>query len=141
MRWFFLLLPWIELFTLIRLGAHIGALSTLLYVFLTMVLGVQLMQLQGREVLQRLREAQMGWSIPPRLMVDDMAIGLAGLLLAVPGLVTDTLALLVLIGPLLRRLLGRHGGSGGPTPGARGPQVPPDAPLEGEYRRLDDDDV
>ena len=141
MRWFFILLPWIELFTLIRLGGQIGAFQTLLYVFVTFVLGVTIIRWQGMEVLTRLRDAQEGWVIPSQLLVDDLALGLAGLLLAIPGLVTDTLALLVLIGPVLRRLLGRashrvppHRGEG-PRNGSTGPE----APLEGEFRRMDDD--
>lgn len=142
MRWFFLLLPWIELFTLIRLGASIGAFATLLYVFATLVLGLSLMRLQGMEVLARLREAQLGWAVPPRAMIDELAVGLGGLLLAIPGLVTDSLALIVLVGPLIRRLTGATGrrpppgGGFGPGPGTSG--APGDT-LEGEFRRLDDE--
>lgn len=143
MRWFILLLPWIELFSLIQLGTRIGALATLAYVLLTFMLGMSLLKLQGREVVSRLREAQMGWSIPPQLMVDELALGLSGLLLAIPGLVTDVLALLVLAGPLLRRLFGVRPTPGGGQAGPRGPD-PRDAPgaeepIEGEFRRLDDD--
>ena len=140
MRWLFILLPWLELFSLIRLGAEIGAFKALLYVFLTFVLGVTIMRWQGMEVLYRLREAQMGWTIPPQLLVDDIAVGLAGLLLAIPGLVTDVLALLVLAGPLLRRLFGGASrGRRGPPPGPGNRAGPGDSPIEGEYRRLDDD--
>ena len=141
MRWFFILLPWVELFTLIRLGGQIGAFQTLLYVFVTFVLGVTIIRWQGMEVLTRLRDAQEGWVIPSQLLVDDLALGLAGLLLAIPGLVTDTLAILVLIGPVLRRLFG----SASPRVPPRRGQGPRDgssrseAPLEGEFRRIDDD--
>lgn len=144
MRWIILLLPWIELFTLIRLGMQIGALATVLYVFATLMLGISIMRLQGMEVLSRLRDAQMGWSIPPQLLVDELALGLAGLLLAIPGLVTDVLALLVLVGPLLRRLFrGRaappEGPGGDRDPGSRADSDGSHTTLEGEYRRLDDD--
>jgi UPF0716 protein FxsA len=144
MRWIILLLPWIELFTLIRLGMQIGALATVLYVFATLMLGLSIMRLQGMEVLSRLRDAQMGWSIPPQLLVDELALGLAGLLLAIPGLVTDVLALLVLAGPLLRRLFrggaAPPGGPGGDRgPGSRADSDGGHTTVEGEYRRLDDD--
>ena len=139
MRWLFLLLPWIELFTLIRLGASIGALSTLLYVFATLVLGLSLMRLQGMEVLSRLQQAQLGWSVPPRELIDEMAVGMAGLLLAIPGLVTDALGLLVLIGPLFRRLTGQSQGPRPPGDGSTGPRPGAGDTLEGEFRRLDDD--
>ena len=48
MRWVFLLLPWIELFTLIQLGGEIGGFMTLLYVFATLMLGLTVIRLQGK---------------------------------------------------------------------------------------------
>lgn len=147
MRWFIFLLPWVELYSLIRLGSNIGAIATLGYVLLTLVVGMSILRWQGREVIARLRDAQMGWSIPPQLMKDDLALGIAGLLLAIPGLVTDSLAVLVLIGPLCRRLFRRVIGqqqspSQSPSSGSKGrfePDSSAEAPLEGEFQRLDDD--
>ena len=60
MRWFFLLLPWAELFTLIKLGGSIGALATLFYVFATFVLGMSIVRLQGMELIGNLRQAEYG---------------------------------------------------------------------------------
>lgn len=147
MRWILLLLPWVELYTLIQLGSRIGALATLAYVFLTLVLGVSILRLQGMEIIARLRSAQAGGIVMERLLADDLAVGLAGVLLLVPGLVTDALAVMVLVGPLWRRLTGRHrraGGDGwqrpggGPFSASRGGGGPDD-PIEGDFRRLDDD--
>ena len=75
-----------------------------------------------------------------QLLVDDIAVGLAGLLLAIPGLVTDSLALLVLVGPLLRRLFGSASSAQrrSPPDPRQGPGTG-DAPIEGEFRRLDDE--
>jgi UPF0716 protein FxsA len=158
MRWFFLLLPWLELFSLIQLGGRIGAFQTLLYVFVTLLLGLTILRAQGMEIIGRLREVQMGGFLPQRLLVDDLAVGLAGLLLMIPGLVTDTMAALVLIGPLWRRTLAAMGvsrqpGSGFDGPAPRGgtfssdsdafsadkPQSAANDPIEGEFRRLDDE--
>ena len=147
MRWLILLLPWVELYTLIQLGSHIGALAALAYVFVTLVLGVAILRLQGMEIIARLRSAQAGGVAMEQLMADDLAVGLAGVLLLVPGLVTDALAVIVLVGPLWRRLSGQHrtaepgdGRRPGPTPfhdpGARGRR---DDAIEGDFRRLDDD--
>jgi UPF0716 protein FxsA len=88
---------------------------------------------------ERLREAQEGRIIGPQLLLDDMAMGLAGLLLIIPGMITDISALLVMIGPLRRRLANW----------IFGPQPEPYAPrrddsshitIEGNYRRVDDDE-
>ena len=131
MRFFIMLLPWLELFTLIKLGVETSALTALAYVFGTFVLGLM--------VLQRLRQAQEGRIIGRELLLDDMAMGLAGLLLMVPGMITDFAALIVVIGPLRRRL----------SRWFLGPQPEPYVPdrdasshdtIEGTYRRVDDED-
>ncbi len=147
MRWFFLVLPWLELFTLIQLGSEIGALSALAYVFLTLFLGITIIRLQGMELVSRLRSQQANGVVVGQLLSDDLSLGLAGLLLLIPGLVTDCLAVLVLIGPLRRRVVdwfrgGRSRSQNGRwdadhTASSR-PQGP-NQPLEGEFRRLDDD--
>ena len=144
MRLFLLLLPWLELFTLIQLGVATSALAALAYVFLTYVAGLALLRLQGRDLFNRLREAQEGRLFGPQIFVDDMAVGLAALLLMVPGLITDTLALLVLIGPLRRRLsrwlFGAPADEDPYGPGHTARDWRHDATIEGDYTRVDDDD-
>jgi UPF0716 protein FxsA len=151
MRWIFLLLPWVELYGLIQLGGRIGGLATLAYVFLTLVLGLSLVRLQGLEIVARLRAAQQGGLLAGPLLADDLAVGLAGVLLMVPGLVTDFVAAAVLVGPLWRRLTGQspragtgrspYGGpdAGGEAHRDHGGTGRGDDAIEGEYRRLDDD--
>lgn len=138
MRFLILLLPWLELFTLIQLGIHTSALFALVYVFFTMVVGVSIIQYQGRDMFERLRQSQQGRVMGPQLLVDDMALGLAGLLLMIPGLISDAAAVIVMIGPLRRRL----------AAWLLGPQPEPYAPerdstahttIEGQYRRVDDE--
>jgi UPF0716 protein FxsA len=148
MRWIILLLPWIELFTLIQLGGEIGALATLVYVFVTLMLGLTILRLQGMEILARLREAQASGFVAGGLLADDLAMGLGGLLLLIPGLVTDFAAILVFAGPLWRRLTGATSrvDTSRPSPFSRsgpfddrpGTNRPGD-PIDGEFRRLDDD--
>lgn len=144
MRLLLLLLPWLELFTLIQLGVATSALTALAYVFLTFVAGLALLRLQGRDLFNRLREAQEGRLFGPQIFVDDMAVGLAALLLMVPGLITDTLALLVLIGPLRRRLsrwlFGAPAAEDPYGPGHTARDWRHDATIEGDYTRVDEDD-
>lgn len=137
MRYIIILLPWLELFTLIQLGVETSALTALGYVLLTAALGMWLLRRQGQGMFQRLREAQQGAVLGPQLLLDDMAVGLAGLLLIVPGMISDVAALLVLIGPLRRKL---QRWFGGPQPQPLSPENEKSGPttLEGEYRRLDE---
>ncbi len=137
MRFIIILLPWLELFTLIQLGVETSALTALGYVLLTLMLGLWLLRRQGEGMFQRLREAQQGAVLGPQLLLDDMAVGLAGLLLMVPGMISDFAALVVLIGPL-RRKLQRWFGGAQPQPFRPPDDSPGPTTLEGEYRRLDD---
>lgn len=137
MRWIIILLPWLELFTLIQLGVETSALTALGWVLLTLVLGILLLQKQGEGMFRRLRETQQGFVINPGWLVDDMAMGLAAVLLIVPGLITDALAVLVMIGPLRRRLARVLGGQR-PRREAPGESSRDSTTLEGDFRRLDD---
>ncbi len=138
MRFFILLLPWLELFTLIQLGVETTALTALLYVLATFILGLLVLQRQGQGMFERLRQTQEGRVIGPQMLVDDMAMGLAGLLLMVPGMITDIAALGVMIGPLRRRVVRALGGPE-PEPYVPERDTHSQVTIEGDFRRVDDD--
>lgn len=138
MRFVVMLLPWLELFTLIKLGVETSALTAVAYVLATLMLGLAILRRQGQGMFDRLRESQEGRIVGPELLLDDMAMGFSGLLLMVPGLITDFIGLIVLVGPLRRRLARALMG---PQPE---PFVPPQEDgqhetIEGTFRRIDDD--
>lgn len=138
MRIAIMLLPWLELFTLIELGIKTSALTAIAYVVFTLFLGLAILRRQGRGMFERLRQGQGGRIIGPELLLDDMAMGFAGLLLMVPGLITDAVALIVMIGPLRRRfaraVLGRQSGTFPPERGRESSET-----IEGVYTRVDDE--
>lgn len=121
---------------MIQLGGSIGGFQAMLYVLATFFLGLTVLRAQGMGIVNKLRAAQDGGAkAPQQLLADELALGLAGLLLMLPGLVTDTLAIVVLFGPLRRRLFTALGGKAQAS--AYHPR--PGDPIEGEFRRLDDD--
>jgi UPF0716 protein FxsA len=134
-----LLLPWLELFTLIELGIETSALTALAYVLVTVIIGLAILQRQGKGMFERLREAQGGRVIGPDLLLDDMAMGLAGLLLMFPGMISDFVALIMMVGPLRRRvaraLLGSHPAAFSQMRNREGSET-----IEGDFRRVDDDE-
>ncbi|TGD74363.1 FxsA family protein [Mangrovimicrobium sediminis] len=139
-----MLLPWLELFTLIQLGIKTSALTALLYVLATVVLGVFILRRQGAQMLERVRDIQMGRAAGAQLLVDDLSMGLAGLLFIIPGMITDVVALIVLIGPLRRslaRLLGVKA-SVSETGGSMGASTVYEerghVTIEGQYSRVDE---
>jgi len=92
-RFFLLLLPLLELATLILLGQRIGVGYTLLWVLGSGVLGLVLIQRQGWSMLQQLQIRMAENRSPFAVLKTGMWWLLAGVLLMIPGLITDALAL------------------------------------------------
>jgi UPF0716 protein FxsA len=127
-----------ELFTLIELGILTSAMTALLYVFATLVLGLFILQRQGKGMMERLMQGQNGSIVGPQLLLDDMAMGFAGLLLMFPGMISDFFALVVMIGPLRRRLSNAIFGPG-PDNISREQDASGHQTIEGDFRRIDDE--
>lgn len=140
MRVAILLLPWLELFTLIELGIKTSALTAIAYVFVTVFVGLAILRRQGRGIFERLRQGQDGRILGPELLLDDMAMGFAGLLLMVPGMITDLFALIVVVGPLRRRLARAILGPQTVVRMARR-SAGPNETIEGVYRHVNDDKI
>ncbi len=143
MGWILLIYPWLELLSLIQLGVETNALFALGWVFAMFFLGGALLRHAGTASVMRLREAQAGGLLHEQVLVDDAVVALAGVLLVIPGLVSDFFALIVLIGPLRRalaRLLGLRTGSGRRPTGGNSSEKNSHGPvtLEGEFTQLDD---
>mgnify|MGYP001175118038 FL=1 len=112
MRWIVLLYPMMELWSLIELGARTTAGAALLWVLVAGLLGLAAIRFAGTQVLARLQAAQREGALQQHLLASDMALAIAGLLLIAPGLISDSLALLIMIPPFrgwLGKLMGLRG--------------------------------
>ena len=99
-----ILIPIIEIYLLIKIGAQIGALTTIILIFTTAVIGVYYAKYEGLNTL-RSGFIQISKNQPPAYeMISGAAIALAALLLIVPGFITDVLGFL-LIFPLSRKFI------------------------------------
>lgn len=136
-----LLIPLVELAVFFAVAQLIGGWWTLLLVFAFSALGVVLMRRGGVKAGQAMRAAMRTGQMPERHLVDSGLVMLAGLLLFVPGFVTDLIGLLLLLPPVravARRvftsLVGPMPvmpvGATGPT-GPAQPQTPQDAGASG----------
>lgn len=128
----FIIFPLLEFWLLLKLGALVGAFAVLAIVIVSMVVGVRVLKVAGWRALfgSRLR-LQRGESPAPEL-IDGFLLAVSGFLLLLPGLISDVIGLLLLIGPLRRlcssRFAYNRAASAGPIPD--GPVT-----IEGEYRR------
>ena len=103
----FLLVPAIELYVLISVGGVIGALPTILLTVFTALLGAYLMRLQGIMTLQRAQQTLLMGQLPQIEVIESLLIFVGGLMLLIPGLITDFIGFVLLI-PSIRQAMARH---------------------------------
>lgn len=100
MNWLLFIYPWLELWSLIQLGSQATAVTAMLWVLGAGVLGILLFRLAGRQTLEQLQQAQREGVLSQQLLIGNVAQLVAGVLLIIPGLISDALAVVVLIAPL-----------------------------------------
>lgn len=100
----FLLVPAIELYVLIEVGGIIGAVPTILLTIATAVIGANLMRSQGLATMQSAQVNMAAGQVPANEMMEGVFIFMGGLLLLIPGFVTDFIGLLFLIPPIRHAL-------------------------------------
>ncbi|WP_374378497.1 FxsA family protein [Pseudomonas fluvialis] len=143
-----LLLPVLELALLIQVGSAIGVLPTLGLIILSAVLGILLLRVAGLATAWRARERLARGELPEREMFDGLLLALGGLLLLLPGFISDLFGLLCVL-PFSRHLLlgrlqrqqqeqaARQRAFADNLAGARDASAQRPQVIEGEYQRRD----
>lgn len=144
-RWLpflFLSLPIAEIATFIVVGGAIGVLPTIALVLLAAFAGVAVIRRQGVQTLGRLQASLDSGGDPSGPLAHGALLFIAGVLLVIPGFLTDIVGLLLLV-PAVRAALVRRGAArttvhvstfarrGRPT------QSPPET-IEADYEVVDD---
>ena len=97
----FTLVPFIEIYLLIKIGGQVGAFNTILIVILTGLLGASLARIEGIKTMTKVRDSLNRGDLPAEEMLDAMLIFVAGIVLLTPGFLTDLTGLALLV-PKLR---------------------------------------
>jgi len=103
--------PIAELFVAIELARAIGVLETIVLLILSWPLGIWAVRAQGAAAWRRLTVTMVQHRAPGRELLDGALVLLGGLLLVVPGFLTDVVGLVLLFPPTraaLRPLLARN---------------------------------
>ncbi len=90
----------VEIMVMIQVGQWLGVVNTIGLLLLISVIGAWLVKRQGLGVLRRIREQRMAGQLPAAPVFDGALILVAGVLLVIPGFVTDALGLLLLLPPV-----------------------------------------
>ena len=93
----FTVVPLLELYILIKIGGYIGAFPTVGLVVLTALLGFVLARFEGLRKLQQIKRSLSLGIVPAEEMLDGVLIFVGGVLLIIPGVLTDLFALVLLI--------------------------------------------
>lgn len=93
-----LLIPLLDVMVLVVLAGEIGAPATVALVVLTALIGLMMARFEGRRNLRRIERSLREGEVPTDRVLDGAFILAAGLLLLTPGLVTDALGLVFLVG-------------------------------------------
>jgi len=96
---------WIEFEALILIGNEIGGLATFLGIFVTAFVGVGLLRSQGRFVLARWQDNLARGKLEAAPLANGVSVLCGGILMLLPGYVTDGLGLLCFV-PGLRTVIG-----------------------------------
>ena len=99
-----ILIPIIEIYLLIKIGSQIGAITTILLIFITAIIGVYYAKYEGLNTLKS-GFVQLSRNQSPKYeVISGAAIAFAAVLLIVPGFMTDIVGFL-LIFPISRKII------------------------------------
>ena len=132
-------MPVVEITTFIQFGSFLGTFNTIVLIFLTAVIGVYLVRLQGISTILNIQKDIVSGNAPIENIVGGLLILLSGLLLLVPGFVTDSIGFLGLIpftrkifaNLLIKRFMGHYGVK---------PQEQSDNIIDAEYVEVNNED-
>ncbi|MDM7856978.1 FxsA family protein [Thiopseudomonas acetoxidans] len=143
--WMFLLLPLVEIYLLIQVGSEVGALTLVLWIVATGILGGMCIRYAGVATAWAVRERMARGEIPDTEMLTGVLWVIAGVLLIIPGLVTDAVGFIFLLPFTKQWLIKAMHKNYRPREFTRPSHTPrskrPDRPtvIEGEYQRRDDE--
>lgn len=103
----FILVPTIELSVLIKVGHVLGTFNTIALCLFTAVVGASLVRSQGISTLLQAQKKMAQGALPQAEIVQGMMLAMAGVLLVIPGFVTDFIGLLLLT-PITRKPLAQY---------------------------------
>ncbi len=129
-----ILVPIIEIYLFIKIGAIIGALNTILLIFTTAIVGVYYARYEGLNTLKSAFSQIVKNETPAYEIISGAAIAFGALLLIVPGFASDLLGFLIIL-PLTRKII-----FGKITNNLKNKESKKNHFIEGEFEDIDDDD-
>ncbi len=99
-----IVIPVLEIYLLIKIGSQIGAITTILLIFTTAIIGIYYAKYEGLNTLRSGFSQLSRNETPAYEVISGAAIAFAAMLLIIPGFLTDLLGFL-LIFPITRKII------------------------------------
>ncbi|MFB6241295.1 MAG: FxsA family protein [Candidatus Nanosalina sp.] len=103
-----LILPFVDFYILVQVAGKIGFWNTLGIILLTGVAGAEIVRREGRYVLRKIQSSVTAGEMSRNALEIGLLV-LGGLLLIIPGLITDGLGFLMIVRPVRERIAARLG--------------------------------
>jgi len=101
-----ILIPIIEIYLFIKIGAQIGAFNTISLIFITAIIGMVYARYEGLNTLKSGFTQLIKNELPAYEIISGAAIAFASLLLILPGFATDVIGFLIIF-PVTRKIIFR----------------------------------
>ena len=95
----FIVVPALEIWSIVAMGGWIGGAATFLLMVLGGVAGAYLMRREGRKAWTEAQRQTQAGQIPGRTLLDGLCILAGGILLMSPGFLTDLVGIPLLLPP------------------------------------------
>ena len=101
-----IIVPIIEIYLFIKIGAQIGAFNTISLIFITAIIGMVYARYEGLNTLKSGFTQLIKNELPAYEIISGAAIAFASLLLILPGFATDVIGFLIIF-PVTRKIIFR----------------------------------
>ena len=131
-----ILIPAVEIYFFIKIGAFIGAFNTILLIFITAFIGIYYARAEGLNTLNEGIKKIIKEQLPIYELLSGALIAIGAIFLIIPGFATDLIGFLIIFPPTRKLLFKKY--SLNYKNNNRDFKSKKDDYIEGEFKDLDD---
>ena len=131
-----IIIPAIEIYLFIKIGASIGAFNTVLLIFFTAFIGIYYARAQGLNTLNQGIRKMIKEQLPIYELMSGALIAVGAIFLIIPGFATDLLGFLIIFPPTRKLIFKKYSYK---QKDQKNYKSKNNEYIEGEFRDLDDE--
>ncbi len=131
-----IIIPAIEIYLFIKIGASIGALNTVLLIFFTAFIGIYYARAQGLNTLNQGIRKMIKEQLPIYELLSGALIAVGAIFLIIPGFATDLFGFLIIFPPTRKLIFKKYSYK---QNGQKNYKSKNNQYIEGEFKDLDDE--